>query len=40
VTRGTHGADHRQASGRPGAREPDQEPGQRERGGQHLIFES
>ena len=26
VARGTHGADHREASGRPGAREPDEQP--------------
>jgi hypothetical protein len=37
---GTHGADHGEASGRPGAGQPDQQPGERERGGQHLIFVS
>ena len=38
--RGTHGADHGEASGRPGTGEPDEQPGQRERGRQHLIFVS
>jgi hypothetical protein len=40
ATRGTHGADHRQASGRPGAGEADEQPCQGERDGQHLIFVS
>ena len=40
MTSGTHGADHGEASGRPGAGEADEQAGQRERGGQHLIFVS
>ena len=40
MARGTHGADHREASGRPCARQPDEQPRQRERSGQHLIFVS
>ena len=40
VTRGTHGADHREASGRPGAGEPDEQRGQDERRRQHAIFVS
>jgi hypothetical protein len=37
---GTHGADHREASGRPGAGEADEQAGEGEAGGQHLIFVS
>ena len=37
---GTHGADHREASGRPGACQADEQRRQRERGRQRLIFES
>jgi hypothetical protein len=40
MTRSTHGADHREASGRPGAREPDEQRGQDERRRQHAIFVS
>ena len=40
MTSGTHGADHGEASGRPGAGEADEQSRQRERDGQHLIFVS
>jgi hypothetical protein len=40
MTRGTHGADHREASGRPGAGEPDEQRGQDERRRQQRIFVS
>ena len=40
MTSGTHGAGHREASGRPGAGEADEQRGQDERRRQHAIFVS